>query len=244
MAKTIRAWLTPDSEGGGTVCRPLTIRTEFLPIVSTLLETLTDSFRWENFGDQTPDQCAAYMREMMDGYYSGDCGTMQIRRGWRRWNNNTNLTDLILQTIPANTMTAQGVMHGILGFHADNVAGTTRSLNAIAFKKDSTTLHTHPNISVTAGQKAHYLFEWWLSYQGSGNQAWLQTRMNAALSSPDALAGGLGWSDDNQNHGIITLDVTADFALKFEVQMSAASADFSIIRDHLFIEIWNDENAE
>lgn len=72
MARTTRnQWLTPDAETGADVCRPLSIPPHFLPIVSTLLETLTDEWRWEDFGDQTPADCVVAMRAMLDTFYAG-----------------------------------------------------------------------------------------------------------------------------------------------------------------------------
>lgn len=64
-------WLTPDAEGG-YVSRPLYIPEELLPHVSGALLELTHPYRWEQFGDLTPDQCAALALAMMDIYYRGN----------------------------------------------------------------------------------------------------------------------------------------------------------------------------
>lgn len=64
-------WLTPDAEGG-YVSRPLHIPEELLPHVSGALLELTHAYRWEAFGNLTPDQCAALALAMMEIYYKGN----------------------------------------------------------------------------------------------------------------------------------------------------------------------------
>jgi hypothetical protein len=72
MAKTTRnQWLTPDSETGDDICRPLSIPPAFLTTVSGLLETLTEQWRWEDFGDISPADCVVAMRTMLDTFYQG-----------------------------------------------------------------------------------------------------------------------------------------------------------------------------
>lgn len=64
-------WLTPDSEGG-FISRPLYIPAELVPHVSGALLELTHSYRWEQFGNLTPEQCAALASQMMEVYYKGN----------------------------------------------------------------------------------------------------------------------------------------------------------------------------
>lgn len=72
MARTTRnQWLTPDDETGAAICRPLSIPPAFLSIVSGLLETLTDEWRWQEFGDIAPADCVDAMRTMLDAFYEG-----------------------------------------------------------------------------------------------------------------------------------------------------------------------------
>lgn len=54
------AYLTPDNPTSQLVCRVFHIPIEFNPAFTGALETLTDEFNWQEFGDLTAEQAAEY----------------------------------------------------------------------------------------------------------------------------------------------------------------------------------------
>lgn len=66
-------WLTPNDTGGGTICRPLSVRFELIPMVSGAILELTNAENWEADGDMTPDDCADYCLTAYEEYKEGTC---------------------------------------------------------------------------------------------------------------------------------------------------------------------------
>lgn len=70
---TRRAYLTPDDEGGGYLCRRLRFRSEIAHIITGALEKASRPEWWEAFGDMSTDDAAALASEALEYYLaSGD----------------------------------------------------------------------------------------------------------------------------------------------------------------------------
>jgi hypothetical protein len=76
IAKRQRAWLTPDTAGDGTVCRPLSIPNDigYLAAVTGALSLLGEEWNWQAEGAVTPAEAAQAMRDMLYEYSIGECG--------------------------------------------------------------------------------------------------------------------------------------------------------------------------
>lgn len=70
------AYLTPESEGGGTVCRSLVIPDTFVHIVSGALATLTEPWNYEKVTTTAlePQRCAEIMAGVLEQYLNSTCG--------------------------------------------------------------------------------------------------------------------------------------------------------------------------
>lgn len=69
-------WLTPSDIPEDDVCRPLFIPAsdEWLALVSGALVALTEEWNWDPYGSVTPAEAAARASEILEAYYSEDCG--------------------------------------------------------------------------------------------------------------------------------------------------------------------------
>lgn len=67
------AWLTPDGDESGVVCRKVVIPAGYVPFVNGALFELTDSENWEKFGTDDIEDAAEKMAVMLDGYFGSIC---------------------------------------------------------------------------------------------------------------------------------------------------------------------------
>jgi len=76
---SVKGWLTPNSGATEVQCRavliPLDDNLYFMAAVSGALLALTRAYNWEQYGDMTPEEAAAVMQTLYDGYTNGcpDC---------------------------------------------------------------------------------------------------------------------------------------------------------------------------
>jgi len=91
-------WLTPDEAPEDGVCRPLFIpaNSQWLSLISGALTELTLPYNWEKFGTLTVNQTVSAMRDILDGYYSDECGNCETPGGYRiiRINNQGHVEEL------------------------------------------------------------------------------------------------------------------------------------------------------
>jgi len=76
-------WLTPNEPPEETDCRRLLIPADsgWLALISGALTELTYTYNWQEFGDLTPAETVAKMREIIDGYYDVPCSTCTLPGG-------------------------------------------------------------------------------------------------------------------------------------------------------------------
>jgi len=76
-------WLTPNEPPEETDCRRLLIPADsgWLALISGALTELTYTYNWQEFGDLTPAETVAKMREIIGGYYDVPCSTCTLPGG-------------------------------------------------------------------------------------------------------------------------------------------------------------------
>lgn len=71
----VAAYLTPDDEGGVYLSRRLRFRSELAGFVTSVLESLTNPYLWEESGDMSPTEVASLALESLN-YYLDSQGAM------------------------------------------------------------------------------------------------------------------------------------------------------------------------
>lgn len=73
------AWLTPDVGNGEMTSRCLTVPRSMLPHVAGALSALTEVWRWEQYGDMSPEDAAHFAVIMLD-QFTNECGANVLLR--------------------------------------------------------------------------------------------------------------------------------------------------------------------
>jgi len=134
-----RAWLTPETIPGATICRALVIPADYPGIVTAVsgaIYPLTLAENWEPFGAVTPEQIAAAMQTMYLNWLKSDCeptmtfpigvlmpkagGTLPT--GWL-WCDGSAISRTTYAALFAEIGTAYGIGDGSTTFNLPDVEG-------------------------------------------------------------------------------------------------------------------------